>query len=187
MSTFSIRNQTNAMTSVQQGTTPTGNLFVNNSGGRGNLFMQSRPANTPRPPPTQADRITVQGQLAKYPQHPVTEAGRRAHQAQQAEWMRIHGPGTHITESMPYPLRPGTSPINSGECFTCGYTGHMGKRDGSNCEGRRALHPNEQAWRAICSQILRETRGAVNFQLVMVDDYGTVWQDIQGNEEGLSV
>jgi hypothetical protein len=187
MSAFSIGNQANTTTSVQQGTTPTGNPFANNSGGRGNLFTQGRPANTPRPPPTHADRVAVQSQLAKYPQHPDTEAGRRAHQAQQTEWMRIHGPGTRITESTPYPLRPGTSPVNSGECFTCGCTGHMGKRDGSTCEGRKALHPNEQAWRAICSRILRETRGAVNVQLVTVDDYGTVWQDVQGNEEGSSV
>ena len=187
MSTFSIGNQTTTSSAAQQGIAPTANIFTNTSGGRGNLFTQAKPANTPRPPPTQADRVALQAQLAKYPQHPDTEAGRRAHQAQQADWMRNHGPGTRITESTPYPLRPGTSPINSGECFTCRFTGHMGRRDGSTCEGRRALHPNEQAWRAICSRILREIRGAVNIQLVEVDDYGTVWQDVQGNGEGPSV
>lgn len=187
MSSFNIGSQPNTGSVAQQGTTPIANVFTNPNGGRGNLFAQARPANIPRPPPTQADRVAIQGQLAKYPQHPDTEPGRRAHQAQQAEWMRTHGPGTRITESTPYPLRPGTSPVNSGECFTCGFTGHLGKRDGSTCEGRRALHPNEQAWRSICSRILRETRGAVNVQLVAVDDYGTVWQDVQGNEGGPSV
>ena len=146
MSAFNIGNQPSAGSVTQQGTVPTTNLFTNTSGGRGNLFTQAKPTNTPRPPPTPADRVAIQGQLMKYPQHPDTEAGRRAHQGQQAEWMRSNGPGTRITEATPYPLRPGTAPINSGECFTCGFTGHMGRRDGSTCEGRRALHPNEQAW-----------------------------------------
>lgn len=100
--------------------------------------------------------------------------------------MKTHGLGTRITESTPYPLRPGTAPVNSGECFTCGHTGHMGRRDGGGCGGHRALHPNEQAWRVICTRILKEPRGTANIQLVAIDDYGTTWQDIQGNGEGPS-
>lgn len=186
MSSFNIGNQ--ATPAPQQITSVATNPFVTNSGGRGNLFTQTKPAGyQPRPPPTQADRAALQVQLMKYPQHPDTDAGRKAHQAQQAEWMTTHGPGTRITESTPYPLRPGTAPVNSGECFTCGFTGHLGRRDGSTCDGRRALHPNEQAWRSICSRILKETRGAVNINLVAFDDYGTGWQEVQGNGEGLSV
>ena len=150
---------------------------------------QPRPATTnlvPRPPPTQADRTALISQLQKYPHHPDTDAGRQAHQAQQADWAKMHGLGTRVTESTPYPLRPGTAPVNSGECFTCGYVGHLGRRDGSTCAGRRPLHPNEQSWRAICSRILKEQRRVVNVQLVEVDDYGTIWEDIQGNEEGPS-
>ena len=122
MSAFNIGNQPSARSVTQQGTVPTTNLFTNTSGGRGNLFTQVKPTNTSRPPPTPADRVAIQGQLMKYPQHHDTEAGRRAHQGQQAEWMRSNGPGTRITEATPYPLRPGTAPINSGECFTCGFT-----------------------------------------------------------------
>ncbi|KIM34953.1 hypothetical protein M413DRAFT_79884 [Hebeloma cylindrosporum] len=140
----------------------------------------------PRPPPTQADRTALMAQLQKYPHHPDTDAGRQAHQAKQTDWVKTYGLGTRVTESTPYPLRPGTTPVNSGECFTCGYTGHLGRRDGANCGGRRPLHPNEQSWRAICSRILKEQRKIVNVQLVAVDDYGTVWEDIQGNEEGPS-
>lgn len=185
MSTFNIGNQATP-TSLQ--TTPVAaNPFATASGGRGNLFTQAKPSYQPRPPPTQADRAAIQAQLAKYPQHPDTDPGRKAHQAQQAEWMTVHGPGTRITESTPYPLRPGTAPVNSGECFTCGFTGHLGRRDGSTCEGRRALHPNEQAWRSICSRILKEPKGAVNMHLVTFDDYGTGWQEVQGNGEGSSV
>ncbi|KIM37852.1 hypothetical protein M413DRAFT_76511 [Hebeloma cylindrosporum] len=149
---------------------------------------QPRPAPTlaPRPPPTQAERTALIAQLQKYPHHPDTDAGRQAHQAQQADWAKTYGLGTRVSESTPYPLRPGTAPVNSGECFTCGYTGHLGRRDGSTCSGRRALHPNEQAWRVICTRVLKEVRRVVNMQLVAVDDYGTAWEDIQGNEEGPS-
>ena len=143
-------------------------------------------SSNPRPPATQADRTALLTCIQKYPHHPDTEAGRRAHQAQQAEWAKTHGLGTYVTESTPQPLRPGTLPVSSGECFTCGFTGHMGGRDGSTCGGNRALHRHEQTWRAICSRILRQTRSAANIQLVMVDDYETTWQEIQGNEYGPS-
>ena len=188
MSTFNIGNQLSMAPVTRQTTPANANPFATAGGGQENLFAQPRTTNyMPRPPPTQADKAALQVRLTKYPQHPDTEAGRKAHQAQQADWMTTHGPGTRITESTPYPLRPGTAPINSGECFTCGFTGHMGRRDGSTCEGRRSLHPNEQAWRSIFSRILREPKGAINMHLVTFDDYGTNWQDVQGNEEGSSV
>ena len=190
MTNFSVANQTSMAPATQQTGPVTTNPFTAASGGRGNLFTQARAttaAYTPRPPPMQADRVVLQTHLMKYPQHPDTDAGRKAHQAQQADWMATHGPGTRITESTPYPLRPGTAPVNAGECFTCGFTGHLGRRDGSTCDGRRPLHPNEQAWRAICSRTLKEQKGIVNVHLVAVDDYGTVWQGVQGNGEGPSV
>jgi hypothetical protein len=167
------------------------NPFAGNSGGRGNLFYatQTRPpsqTNNPRPLATLADRAALEVCLQKFPHHPDTEAGRQAHQAQQAEWARTHGMNAFVTESTPYPLRPGTLPIGSGECFTCGFTGHMGRRDGSTCGGNCALHPHEQAWRAICSRILRQTRNVANIQFLAADDYGSTWQDVQGNGEGPS-
>ena len=192
MTSFNIGSHTpNPVQQPQQTTLAPANPFTSTSGGRGNLFqpaqtMNPSQGNNPRPPATQADRTALLTRLQKYPHHPDSEAGRQAHRAQQAEWVKTHGLGTLVTESTPYPLRPGTSPVGSGECFTCGITGHMGRRDGSTCAGNRALHPNEQTWRAICSRILRQTRNAANINLVMVDDYGTTWQEIQGKEEGPS-
>ena len=192
MSTFSIGNPSpNPTGPPQHATTPQGNPFTSTTGGRGNLLYppQTRPPqqnSTPRPPPTQADRDALQLRLQKYPHHPDSEAGRQAHRAQQADWAKTHGLNAFVTESTPYPLRPGTLPVGSGECFTCGFTGHMGRRDGSTCDGNRALHPHEQTWRAICSRILRQTRAAANIQLVTVDDYGTTWQEVEGKEEGPS-
>jgi hypothetical protein len=163
---------------------------MGNAGGRGNLFYttQARPphVSNPRPPPTQADRTALLTHLQKYPHHPDTEAGRQAHRAQQADWARTHGANAIITESTPYPLRPGTLPVGSNECFTCGFLGHMGRRDGSTCGGNRGLHPHEQTWRSISSRILRQTRAVADIQLVDADDYGTSWQEVQGNEDGPS-
>ena len=193
MTTFGIGNTPAipAQQSRQASVTPA-NPFTGNVGGRGNLFQTSQTAappqnNTPRPPATQADRAALLICLQKYPHHPDTEAGRQAHRAQQADWVKTHGPGTFVTESTPYPLRPGTLPVGSGECFTCGFTGHMGRRDGSTCGGNRALHPHEQTWCAIGSRILRQTRNTISIQSVTVDDYGTSWQEMQGNENGPSI
>lgn len=186
MTTFNVGN---SQPSPRQAT-PT-NPFTSNTGGGGNLFYGTQAkstaqTNNPRPPPTQADRAALLVALQKYVHHPDTEPGRKAHQAQQADWARTHGLNAIVTDSTPYPLRPGTLPVGSGECFTCGASGHMGRKDGSTCGGNRALHVHEQTWRAICSRILRQTRAVANVQLVTVDDYGTEWQEVQGNEEGPS-
>jgi hypothetical protein len=183
MTTFTLGDpQQNSPQPARQVTTTPHNPFTGNSGGSGNLFT---PKNT-RPPPTQADKAALLARLQKYPHHPDTEAGRQAHRAQQTEWVKTHGLTAIVTESTPYPLRPGTCPVNSGECFTCGLRGHLGRRDGSTCGGNRSLNTREQAWRAICSRILRETRTPANIQIVEVDDYGTTWQEVQGKEDGPS-
>jgi hypothetical protein len=183
MTTFNLgNNQQSPAQTARQASTTTANHFTGTSGGGGNLFV---PKNI-RPPPTQADRAALLARLQKYPHHPDTEAGRQAHQAQQTDWVKTHGVAAVVTEATPYPLRPGTCPVSSGECFTCGLLGHLGRRDGSTCGGNRALNAREQSWRAICSRILKETRAAANVQLVEVDDYGTTWQEVQGKEEGPS-
>lgn len=189
MTSFNIGN-TPPSSAQQPRQTPAvpANPFTSTTGGRGNLFQVKPTAqsSTPRPPPTQADRAALLVCLQKYPHHPDTEPGRQAHQAQQADWVKTHGLQAFVTESTPYPLRPGTQPVGSGECFTCGLLGHMGRRDGSTCGGNRALHTHEQTWRSICSRILRQTRTPASVQLVTVDDYGTTWQEVQGNEDGPS-
>jgi hypothetical protein len=176
-----------------------GDPFANAGGGRGNLAFTTNPAtgrqakaqftnSNPRPAATPEQKAEIRILLSRFPHHPDTLAGRQAHQAQQAEWVKTFGYGSKVTEKTPYPLRPGTAPVNSGECFTCGYHGHLGARTGETCEalGHRPLHPNEQQWRVICSRILKEPKVTTNVHFITVDDYGTTLQDIQGNEEGPS-
>ena len=201
--TAPLRQQLSAVAISNQPPEPkvpiTGDPFTNTSGGQGSLSFatnetlarQTRPPFAgpnvnPRPPSTPEQKAEIRALLAKLPQHPDTQAGRQAHQAQQADWVRTYGFGTRVTEKTPYPLRPGTAPVNSGECFTCGQPGHLGTRTGENCIslGYRPLHPNEQQWRVICSRILKEPRVATNIHFVAIDDFGTTYQVILGNGEG---
>ena len=201
--TAPLRQQLSTVTISNQPTVPAtqvvGDPFTNAGGGRGNLGFTANPgtprqtkppfsALNPRPPPTLEQKAEIRLLLNKFPHHPDTQAGRQAHQAQQTEWVRTYGFGTKVTEKTPYPLRPGTAPVNSGECFTCGYLGHLGARTGEDCTalGHRPLHPNEQQWRVICSRILKEPKPVTNMQFVAIDDYGTTIQELQGNAEGPS-
>ena len=185
MMSFNINNSPQP---PQQATAPT-NPFTSNARGRGNLFQptQSRnssQSNNPRPPATLADRVALLACLQKYPHHPDTDAGRQAHCVQQVDWARMHGLNAVVTKSTPYPLCLGTLLVGSGECFTCGFSGHLGHSDGSTCGDNKSLHPHEQTWRSICMRILRQTCQAASIQLVTVDDYGTGWHEVQGNGEG---
>ncbi|KAG6838971.1 hypothetical protein C0991_006930 [Blastosporella zonata] len=139
---------------------------------------------------TAADRAAFKGQYNLLPHHPPTDAGRLAHQAQQKAWFDANPSGI-VTEMTPYPLRPGTAAVNSSECFKCGLFGHIS----GYCTTTRPLLPNEQRWRAICANMLREPRAAapVGVRLVVIDDYGTTMEvqggggdEGQGKEEGPS-
>ena len=103
------------------------------------------------------------------------------HKAQQLAWAAQHGANRWVTEMTPYPLRPGTAPINSGECFNCGIVGHIRSRCAVPLDKR--LHCNEQVWRAICTNAFREPTG---IRLVSTSDYGTVEEveDVGGDFYG---
>ena len=193
--------QLSTVTIASQPSTPNQQVsrdpFVNTSGSRGNLAFTTNPttphqfrppfmASNPRPAPTQEQKAEICLLLNKFPHHPDTQAGRQAHQAQQAEWVRTFRYGTKVTEKTPYPLQPGTAPVNSGECFTCRYIGHLGARTSEACKalGHQPLHLNEQQWRVICAHILKEPKTATNVHFITVDDYSTTLQEIQENGEG---
>src|SRR5271168_4288091 len=136
MTTFSLGSSQQGPTHpVRQTSNTSSNPFTSTTGWSGNLFTPK----TARPPPTQADRTALLGRLQEYPHHPDMEAGRQAHRAQQAEWVKAHGLTALVTETTPYPLRPGTCPVNSGECFTCSLQGHLGQCDGSTCGDNHPL------------------------------------------------
>ena len=162
--------------------TPQANPFLTPSGGRGNLFntpSRRRAVATPATPATQA---VIRVAIASLPQHPPTDAGRAAHAAQQVAWAEKHGPTAWIDETTPYPLRPGTAPVASGECFRCGMGGHRGAE--CTVAPDNHLQRNEQRWRVFCANALRDRQAAVGVQLVTVSDYGHTTEVIYGEEPG---
>ncbi|KAF5366922.1 hypothetical protein D9615_010679 [Tricholomella constricta] len=153
-------------TRARQTATTDDNPFLAAGGGQGSLSYAVTTTNAQggragggtgarmsRPPPTEADRAALRARIAGMVHHPNTEAGRTAHQAQQRAWIEQHGAETKVTELTPYPLRPGTLPPNSNECFGCGMAGHIAPRCPLPME--RKLNIREADWRAICRSVLR--------------------------------
>ncbi|KAF5381400.1 hypothetical protein D9615_008427 [Tricholomella constricta] len=155
-----------------------GNPFMTTEGGRGSLTYTTTPqaganrgARMQRPPPTEADRVALRARIAEMVHHPDTDAGRTAHRAQQQAWATKYGPETRVTELTPYPLRPGTLPVNSNECFGCGLSGHIAPKCLLPADQR--LNVREADWRAICRNVLRVVF-ATPMRYVVIDDYGGV-------------
>ena len=82
-----------------------------------------------------------------------------------------NGYGSAAHESRPYPLTPGTSPVASGECFSCGKTGHPS----ATCTSNRRIPEAERAWRQKANSIRAGANAAArtnspNVNLVAEDD-----------------
>lgn len=104
----------------------------------------------PRQPLTLAEKDLLYSMLNTLPHHPDTPAGNAAWLAQIIQWDSTHGgQNGRVTHQTPFPLKPGTAMICSGECFRCGTHGH----NGSQCPipPGEGLSRRETAWRAICS------------------------------------
>jgi len=140
-----------------------------------------------------AERLVDVVRLA-LPIQPKTPAGKVAYQAQVAKWSAQNG-DRPVNEMRPYPLSPGTSPVASGECWKCGYTGHRGP----DCPDPNPVPMIEQKWRSIAATISRRagstaTTAAVNlvtedgtyidqaaYDARVIEDYLAA---VQGNAEG---
>ncbi|KAG1856825.1 hypothetical protein C8R48DRAFT_674798 [Suillus tomentosus] len=91
---------------------------------RTNLFYGYR-SGYPQTPsrgrgPSSTDRVRTAAQYAVLPHHPDSEAGRQAYAQQVQDWSTQHGTEAAPNMTRPYPLKPGTSPLGSRECFNCG-------------------------------------------------------------------
>ncbi|RXW18472.1 hypothetical protein EST38_g7385 [Candolleomyces aberdarensis] len=175
-----------------------GNMQQQGGGGRGAFggggqLRRALPGNGPRPaaqPVTPDLQAKIRAALAAMPHHPDMVEGRQAHKEQQLEWARKHGATAWVTEDMPYPLRPGTAPVCSGECFRCGKVGHRGAECAVPRENQ--LMRSEQAWRLVCTRVLGGSQGAaVGMQWVATSDYGNreevaLGEGDQGNGVGSS-
>ena len=184
MAWTSLSDTPSGLNTLKTTQTTTDNPYVGITGGQENLFIGQQPYTlwSPPGPVTLQSQAELHAQIASIPHHPTTDAGCAVHKAQQLTWVAQHGANGWVTEMTPYPLRPGTAPINSGKCFNCGIIGHIG----SHCMVPldKCLHRNKQVWRVICTNVFREPTG---IWLVLTSDYGMVKEveDVGGDFYGL--
>ncbi|OCH93945.1 hypothetical protein OBBRIDRAFT_832251 [Obba rivulosa] len=122
----------------------------------GNLFYNANQSTMQRNPRRPEERYaTMKANLPIH--HEDTEAGRRTYQAQLAKWLKDHRE-VEPNEYRPFPLKPGTQPLGSRECYRCGQDGHTGQA----CIASDASHipDREGTWRARARAIMRNATTA---------------------------
>lgn len=119
--------------------------------GRGGFGMRGAPFTR-----VQLTRAQIMEKLAMAPQRANTEAGVRQYEADIELWHRNHGTEGFSTLDKPYPLRPGTALIGSGECYSCGVVTDP-PHVGAQCIAQEHLKPQESRWRQQVAGLLRRT------------------------------
>ncbi|KIK21566.1 hypothetical protein PISMIDRAFT_103871, partial [Pisolithus microcarpus 441] len=90
------------------------------------------------------------------PQRSNTEAGRCMYEADVKTWHCNFGSEAYPSLERPYPLRPGTAPVGSGECFSCGMTTEL-SHVGNTCTSLEPIRQQESRWRGLVTSMLRQT------------------------------
>jgi hypothetical protein len=161
---------------IPTATTPQPDVFAGGGTARTRLFAyqtNQTPAIQSAAPPQRAavpqsayrdPRVRLLDLLRNLlPHHPDTETGRTAYHAQVDEWHRKHGfyPQASPNELKPYPLTPGTQPLNTGACFNCGGRHGDTKHMQFDCPVKRqpgSVPAPERAFRsvaAVCYGLIR--------------------------------
>lgn len=170
-------NQPNQVGGERPANNPNANPF-NAGGGRGNLFIPG----APRAPATEAQKQAVRTRIATYPLQPDTPEGQGTYREQLRAWREQFGADQRATELTGFPLRPGSDPPASGECYACGRTGH----NRSNCNEPNLTNPRERAWRAICGSVLGHNRAQRQVAVNIVGNDGEddmSWLQSAGTED----
>lgn len=185
--TSNISSITNQMSKTSITATP----YQQNTSQRNTSRTTFTPAAN-RTPPTEEQKTALRTLITAFPPHPNTPQGHTAYLEQCEAWRQRFGENQKVTETTGFPLRPGSAPVCSGECYACGKTGHPR----SNCTADIANQINirERAWRALCGSILGHRQAAQAVNMVNLDNSSTSWMHTagsedytsQGNEEGPS-
>lgn len=126
---------------------------------RGNLFYGYR-GGYPQTPTrgrggSLADRTRLAAQYATIPHHPDSDTGKQAYAQQVQEWHTAHGADAIPNSSRPYPLKPGTAPLGSRECFNCGLA-TAPTHQAYECN-YPAVPAQETKWRETVSRLVSRT------------------------------
>jgi hypothetical protein len=112
----------------------------------------SRGAFAPR---VQMSHAQILERAALVPQRPNTESGMRQYKADVSLWHRSYGMDGAPSLERPYPLRPGTAILGSGECYSCGMVTEPTHLS-SQCTAMSQLQPQETRWRQYVAGLLRQ-------------------------------
>ncbi|KAG2034213.1 hypothetical protein BDR03DRAFT_984557 [Suillus americanus] len=110
---------------------------------------------------TQLTRAQILENLAAMPQRVNTEAGIRQYEADVELWHRMHGAEGFPTLEKPYPLRPGTAILGSGECYSCGMVTEP-MHVSMQCIAQEPLRTQESHWRQQVAGLIRRTASPMN-------------------------
>ncbi|KAK7457886.1 hypothetical protein VKT23_010230 [Stygiomarasmius scandens] len=150
-------------------------------GGRGAAPGQRLPSSVPL---SNAQKNILRQKVDELKHHPKTAAGIQEYEVQKAKWVQNWGNNLeNVTYEHPYPLRPGTAGVCTGECFSCGKHGHQTRF----CP-EPTVDLKEKLWRRLCYDALGVFRRGPDAIVAYVSPeiYAGEY-DSQGNEEGPSV
>jgi hypothetical protein len=188
---FSITRETSP-SPANQGRTPV-------TRGGGTSFTGSRG----RRPEMPAQTVEMSDEAAKaiaeaMVEYPNMNEGRAAYIAATEEWFKKHGKGTpmKVTLANPFPLRPGSSPLGYGECFTCGLYNPANPHISINCpykDTTNATNHYEQRTRSLFKAKLgayRRWAASRTSTVNLVDSSTEIFDNFlpnedEGNGEGL--
>jgi hypothetical protein len=143
--------------------TPTGSFLSSNSTLHPNsIFAQKIPIpQTPTPNRTQiSNQDLARKAIAASSTFPNTNEGKTNYSAAIQAWEAVYPPSREVDfTTAPYPLTPGTDPLGSRECYSCGIHGHITK---DHDPGIPTINVREQRWRAFIGRNLY-ARGRMDF------------------------
>ena len=129
--------------------TPSGSFLSTNSTLHpSSIFNQKTPF--PQTPTHNRPQMTNQDlarkAIAASSNFPNTSEGRTNYLAAMQAWESVYPPTREVDyTTAPYPLTPGTAPLGSRECYTCGVQGHINK---DHDPAVPPVNVREQRWRA---------------------------------------
>lgn len=148
---------------------PSGSFLSNNSSLHPNSIFANSKLPMPQTPtpnrtyPTSQD--LARQAIASSSTFPNTPEGRANYQVALQVWESVYPPAREVDfTTSPYPLTPGTAPLGSHECYTCGIQGHITKDHDPNAP---QINVREQRWRAFVGRNLY-SRPRIEFSPISV-------------------
>jgi len=149
--------------------TPSGSFLSNNSTLHPNsIFSNSKLPSPQTPTPNRGQFGTTQvtnqdlarKAIAASSAFPDTPEGKTNYLTALHAWEAVYPPAREADfTTAPYPLTPGTAPIGSRECYTCGIYGHITREHDPAIP---AVNAREQRWRAFIGRNLY-ARGRLDY------------------------